>query len=123
MAGRRRISQFLCENLQEGGPNGQIVGSRLVRRPLTDGITLHASERDLAHGPLNVAGSAALPRRVLDRSHSICTVVFDLAIRSVNNKLASFFRFRAFPRSLDRLALSDENPSGFAFPLYDPRTV
>jgi hypothetical protein len=84
---------------------------------------LYAPERDFAHGPLNVTGSAAPPGRVLNRSHSIYSVVFDLAIRSMNNELAAFFRFNAFPRSLDRLALSDENLSGFAFPLYDPSAV
>jgi len=51
------------------------------------------------------------------------SVVFDPAIRSVNNELASLFRFEAFPRSLDRLVLSDENLSGFAFPFYDPGAV
>ena len=84
---------------------------------------MYTSERDFSHGTLDVAGSAALLGRVLHRSHSICSVVFDLAIRSVNNKLASLFRFNAFPRSLDRLALSDENLSRFAFRLYDPSAV
>jgi hypothetical protein len=84
---------------------------------------LYASERDFAHGSLNVARSAALLGRVLNRSHSICSALLDLAIRSMNNELASFLRFDALPRGSDRLALSDENLSRFAFPLYDPSTV
>ncbi len=95
----------------------------LRRRGLKDGIGLDAPERDFAHGPLDVAGSAALPGWILNRSHSIYFVVFDAAIRSVNNELAGFFRSDALPRSLNRLALSDENLSRFAFPLYDPGTV
>ncbi len=42
---------------------------------------------------------------VLNRSHPVCSVVFDLAVGSVNNELASFLRLNAFPRSLDGLVL------------------
>src|SRR5204862_202286 len=84
----------------------------LLRRALADGISLYPSERDLAHSPLNVAGSAALPWPVLHRSHSVCSVILDLAIPSVNNELAGFLRSNAFPRSLDRLALSGANLAG-----------
>lgn len=83
----------------------------LFTRALTDGIGLYAPQGDFAHGPLNVAGPAALPGWILNWSHSICSMVFDLAISSVNHELAGFFRSNAFPGSLDRLGFSDENLS------------
>lgn len=74
----------------------------LLRRALTDGVSLYTPERDFTHGALNVAGATALLGRILNRRHSIGPVVCDLSIPSVNNELASFFRFDDFPRGLDR---------------------
>jgi hypothetical protein len=95
--------------------------SRVVTR--RGGIGLHPFERHFADGSSDPGSHAAFLRRVLNPSHSVCPVLSNLAVSSVNHELSSPLLSDTFLCSVDSFLLSRKGFARLAHLLYRPSSV
>ncbi len=105
------------------GSNGQLMKTWLfLSRVVTGraGIGLHAFEHHLADSPPDLGGDGAFLRMLLNANHSICLVVSDLTVSSVNHELSRPLLLDAFLGSADSPLLGRKDFGRLAFLLYRP---
>src|ERR1700682_526067 len=87
------------------------------------GIGLYPFKSHFANGSRDLSSHAALLRRVLNPSPSICPVLSHLAVSSVNHELSGPLLNDAFLGSLDSFPLSRKDRGRLTFLLYLPSSV
>lgn len=84
------------------------------------GIGLHAFEHHLADSPPDLGGDGAFLRMLLNANHSICLVVSNLTVSSVNHELSRSLLLDASLGCGDSFLLTRKGFGRLALPLYRP---